>query len=145
MGQRIFFVGAPVAIERGHSTIDQFLDVMAFSTEADRSNAVAAALTVMLRNFWEGAKPLIAVTASKSHAGKDTIIDFAAGRTPHASLSHESVDWAFQKNFASLVHNDPTLGLVNVESVRADGRDAKIQSAFLERLLTLTLHKSGIA
>src|SRR5579884_1501328 len=43
---------------------------------------VALALTVMLRNFWPGAKPMGVVTATKSHAGKDTIIHFAAGSIP---------------------------------------------------------------
>ena len=83
--------------EIAHSTdaIDKFLDVMAFATTADRTNVVAAALTVMFRNHWPGAKPVILATASKSHAGKDTIISFAVGVEKQTSISYQSTDWGW--------------------------------------------------
>jgi hypothetical protein len=98
--QRIFYVGPAPTCEPSMDAVTRFLDVMAFAGDADRTNAVGAGLTVMLRNQWPGAKPLLAVTSTKSHGGKDTVIDFAAGRTPHASVSYERQDWALQKNFA---------------------------------------------
>lgn len=136
IGDRIYFAGQQVAAETDHEAISRFLDVMEFASEADRTNAVAAALTVKFRNHWAGAKPLIAVTSSKSHGGKETIIDFAAGRTPHTSLSHEKQDWALQKNFAGVIHQNPEIGLLNFENVRLDGQDRTLSSSFLERFLT---------
>ncbi len=116
--------------------MNRFLDVMAFASASDCTNAVAAALTVMLRNFWPGGKPFVVVTSTKSHGGKDTVIDFAAGQTPHSSVSYERTDWALQKNFVSLVKHNPDLGVVNIENVRLNGKDEKLASAFLERFLT---------
>jgi hypothetical protein len=46
---------------------------------------------VPLRHRWPGAKPLPAVTSTKSHSGKDTTIEFAAGTAPTVSVSYESV------------------------------------------------------
>ena len=134
--QRIFYVGPAPACEPSMDAVTRFLDVMAFAGDADRTNAVGAGLTVMLRNQWPGAKPLLAVTSTKSHGGKDTIIDFAAGRTPHASVSYERQDWALQKNFASLVCHNREIGLVNIENARLNGKDDRLESAFLERFLT---------
>ena len=37
---------------------------MEFATNADRTNAVALALTVMLRYLWPGAKPIGIVTST---------------------------------------------------------------------------------
>jgi hypothetical protein len=117
-------------------TITRFLDVMAFETVADRTNAVAAAVTVMLRNFWPGGKPMVVVTSTKSHGGKDTIIEFGCGRTPHTSISYERQDWALQKNFSAMINFNRDLGVVNVENVRLDEGRTFVRSAFLERLLT---------
>ena len=135
-GERIFYVGPVPEVSASMDTINRFLDVMAFEGEADRTNAVAAALTVMLRNLWPGGKPMVLVTSTKSHGGKDTIIDFACGRTPHTSVSYEYQDWALQKNFAAMIKHNPDLGVVNVENVRIDGGRTFVRSAFLERLLT---------
>jgi hypothetical protein len=44
-GNRILFTGNPVEPIPSLNTINSFLDVMAFETEADRTNAVAAALS----------------------------------------------------------------------------------------------------
>jgi hypothetical protein len=135
-GMRYLYAGPDAWVERQPEAINRFLDVMAFATAADRANAVAAALTVLLRNHWPGAKPLVAVTSTKSHGGKDTIIHFAAGTTPKTSISYESTDWAFQKAFVAAVKHRPHLGVVNVENARLDARGRYIASGFLERLLT---------
>ena len=71
---RYLYMGDAPTVRPTLDRINAFLDVMAFETNADRTNAVAAALTVMLRNHWPGGKPIVLVTATKSHAGKDTVI-----------------------------------------------------------------------
>ena len=62
---------------------------MAFATNADRTNTVAAALTVMLHRHWPGQKPVIRVTANRSHSGKGTVSDFFRGSVPKADLLYE--------------------------------------------------------
>jgi hypothetical protein len=109
---------------------------MAFDSEADRANAVAAALTVMLRNHWPGGKPILAVTATKSHAGKDTVIAFAAGIDGSVSISYQSTDWALERSFVGAVDHCPGAGLIVVENVRLGRRDPFIASAFIERFAT---------
>jgi hypothetical protein len=88
-GGRIFYVGNGADISHDCDAINRFLDVMAFESDADRTNAVAARLTCAMRNLFAGGKPLIAVTATKSHAGKDTTIAFAAGAQRLMSVSYQ--------------------------------------------------------
>ena len=145
IGHRVFQIGPAAEIPPTLEVIKPFLKVMAFASESDRTNAVAAALTVMLRNFWPGAKPMVVVTSTKSHGGKDTVIEFATGQTEHASISYEVADWALQKNFAALVKQNPDIGVVTIENVRLKG-DQEFSSAFLERFVTdaqPVLHSTG--
>jgi hypothetical protein len=135
-GQRVLHRGEPPWVEPEPVAIKKFLDVMAFSRNADRTNALAAALTVLLRNHWPGGKPCLVVTSTKSHGGKETVVQFAAGTTRHVSISYESTDWAMQKAFVSAVKHDPEIGLVDVENARLDRSQREIRSAYLERFLT---------
>jgi hypothetical protein len=135
-GQRILHIGEEPWIEPNHDCIARFLDAMAFATEADATNAVGAALTVLLRNFWPGGKPCLIVTSTKSHAGKETIVSFAAGLTRVASISYEQADWALQKAFVAAVKHEPEIGLVDVENTRLDRGQSEIASAFVERIIT---------
>ena len=117
-------------------TINKFLDVMAFDTPADETNAVAAALTVMLRNFWPGGKPIILCTATKSHAGKDTAICFAAGTHRSVSISYQPTDWAVERSFVGAVKFNPDTGVVVIENARLGQKDTCIASAIIERFAT---------
>ena len=73
------------------------------TTTADKTNAVAAALTVMFRTSGPVASPSSSsCTATKSHAGKDTAICFAAG-------THRSVSISYQP--CVLDHTTPVSGL----------------------------------
>jgi hypothetical protein len=129
-------IGEEPWIEPKHDCIARFLDAMDFATEADSTNAVGAALTVLLRNFWPGGKPCLIVTSTKSHAGKETIIDFASVSTRRVSISHERADWAVQKAFVAAVKHQPEIGLVDVENTRLDRGQSEIASCFLERFVT---------
>ena len=134
-GQRVLYYGEKPWIKLTHDRIDRFLDVMPFATEADRTGAVAAALTVLLHNHWPGGKPIIAVTASKSHAGKDTIIEFASGIYPHVSISYQKPDWPLERALVGAICHDRGVVLINVENARL-GRETHISSAYLERFAT---------
>lgn len=135
-GFRILYTGGNAEVSNSLGTIRSFLEVMGFDTEADRTNAVAAALTVILRNFWPGGKPVIVVTATKSHAGKDTVIAFATGVAKSISISYQATNWAIERSFVGAVRTTPDAAVITVENARLDGRDQFIASAFLERLAT---------
>lgn len=135
-GHRILYLGDSPCAERSLDVIPRFLDVMAFATPADRTNAVAAALTVMLHDHFPGGKPLLAVTANKSHAGKETIIVFAAGSKRMTSISYQSTDWALERAFVGAITKSPDTVIVDVENARLGQRDRCIASAFLERFVT---------
>ena len=109
---------------------------MAFETEADRTNAVAGALTVLLRNHLPGGKPVLIVTANKSHAGKDTVITFAAGTAGSISISYQATNWAVERNFVGAIKSNPDVGVVVIENARLDRGDRFLASAFLERFAT---------
>ena len=136
LGQRVYHVGEPAAIAPGLDTINRFLDVMAFASNADRTNAVAAAVTVMLRNRWPGAKAIILVTSTKSHGGKETNITFATGSAGSVSVSYQATDWAFERSFVGAIKTAPNTGVVVIENARLDRCDQYIASAFIERFAT---------
>ena len=91
-GHRILHVGRSADISQGRDAIERFLDVMTLETDADRANTSGAALLVMLRNFWPGGKPIIIVTSTKSHGGKETVIHFVGVSTSIVSIDYEEAD-----------------------------------------------------
>jgi len=138
-GKRVLYVGPEPEVGDGLETVNAFLDVMEFATPADRTNAVAAALTVMLRHHFLGEKPLVQITATKSHAGKGTVTEFVRGSVPKADILYESIDWPMQAQFQRQVRLDPDLGVIVLDNVRLDsagGRGKFIRSAFVEGFVT---------
>jgi len=135
---RILYLGLPTSPAKGFSTITKFLDVMEWESNADRTNAVAAALTVLLRHHFPGGKPLVLVTATKSHAGKGTIIEFIKGSATKADLLYQSIDWPMEKALQQQLIQHPETGVLNLDNVRIDssGRGKIIRSGFLESLVT---------
>ena len=138
-GDRILFTGEPVAPASTTETIDTFLDVMDFASNADRTNAVAAGLTCQLRRMWHGGKPAIIVTATKSHAGKGTVTEFIRGSLAKADILYETTDWPMQSQFHKLLKVDPDIGFIVFDNVRLDsagGRGKCIRSGFIESFVT---------
>lgn len=135
-GHRVLYTGKAAPVSDSLDRVNAFLDVMAFSSESDRSNAVAAALTVLLRSHWPGGKPILLVTATKSHAGKDTVILFASGVARQCSISYQATDWALERSFVGAVGQNPELAVVVIENARLAARDKRIASAFIERIAT---------
>ena len=132
---RIEYVGEEAVVSDDMDAVTSFLNVMAFETNADRTNAVAAALTATLHNHWPGGKPIVLVTATKSHAGKDTVILFASGIHKSVSISYQSTDWAVERSFVGAVKTSPDAAVVVMENART-GREKVIASAYFERLAT---------
>jgi len=135
----LLYVGPVVRVEEGIETIKRFLGVMDFATNADRTNTVAAALTVLLRHRWHGEKPVVVVTATKSHAGKGTITEFIRGTVAKADVLYESIDWPMQSQFQRQISQNPDIGMVYLDNVRLDsagGRARFIRSAFIESFVT---------
>ncbi len=135
-GHRILYVGDKPLVSEAMDTIKRFLGVMEWECNADRTNAVGAALTVMLRNQWPGGKPVLLATATKSHAGKDTTLAFAAGLAGSVSISYQATNWALERSFVGAIKTAPEAGMIVIENARLDRRDRFIASAFLERFAT---------
>jgi hypothetical protein len=139
-GRRLLYLGPTPRVGDRCETIKRFLDVMDFATPADRTNAVAAALTVQLLSHWPGHKPLVLVTATKPHSGKGTVSEFIRGSVAKADVLYESVDWPMQSQFQRLLALDPEVGVVCLDNVRLDssgGRARCIRSAWLESFVTM--------
>lgn len=134
----ILFLGQPVTVGKGIPTITTFLDVMEWQCNADRTNAVAALLTVPFRHFFHGGKPLILVSATKSHAGKGTLIEFVRGKTAKAEIAYEDKDWPMQRNLHEQLLQKPEVGVINFDNVRTDssGRAKLIRTGFVESFIT---------
>ncbi|KAA5537982.1 hypothetical protein FYK55_27965 [Roseiconus nitratireducens] len=135
-GHRYVYIGdEPLVIDLTDCT-DSFLDVMDFDSEADLANTIAAALTVMLWNHWPGGKPIFIVTASKSHAGKDTLILFASGLNGQCSISYQSTDWALERALVGAINYNSDARVIVIENARLDRRASSISSAIIERFAT---------
>jgi hypothetical protein len=138
-GERVLYVGPEPEIADSTATIEQFLDMMDFETNADRTNAIAAALTVVLRHRWLGEKPLILVTGTKSHCGKGTVTDFIRGSVAKADILYERNDWPMQSQLQRQLHLNPDIGMIVFDNVRTDsagGGDKFIRSGFIKSFVT---------
>ncbi|MHB9081975.1 MAG: hypothetical protein ACYC3X_31305 [Pirellulaceae bacterium] len=139
LGQRILYLGPEPHIADSTATIELFLKEMFFASDADRTNTVAAALTVLLHRHWLGQKPMILVTANRSHSGKGTITIFICGPVPKADLLYQEKDWPMRSEFHRQLQCNPEIGVVLFDNVRCDssgGRDGFIRSAFIESFVT---------
>jgi hypothetical protein len=134
-GLRYYFAGGEGPVYTQPEMIRLFLSVIPFKTDADRTNTVAAALTVLLRNLWPGEKPMFPVTANRSHAGKGTVVAFIRGHCVAEQVTYEGTDWAFRKSVAILFQLRPDLDLINIDNIRLDRKGEVIKSGFLEQLL----------
>ena len=135
-GQRVLFVGTEARICESHETIARFLDAMPFASNADRTNAVAAALSRKLRRLFPGGKPIVVVTANKSHAGKGTIIMFVAGNDRTTVVAYQATDWALERAIVGALNLHPDTALLNIDNARLDSKTAFISSGFVEGLIT---------
>lgn len=135
-GHRFFYVGGEPAIIPNREATERFLDAMDWASNADRTNAVAAALTVQLRNHWPGGKPVLVVTANKSHAGKGTVIQFATGEAVKTVISWQSTGWPVERAAVGALNHRPDTGVLVLDNARLDVRDRQIASQFVERLAT---------
>jgi hypothetical protein len=137
-GDALLYLGPAVTTAKNTDTIRKFLDAMQWASNADRTNAVAALLTVPFRFRFPGGKPLILVTASKSHSGKGTLVEFIRGKTTKVELLYEDKDWPMQKVLHQQLIELPQAGIINLDNVRTDssGRAKLIRTGFLESLIT---------
>jgi len=135
-GNRIYYTGEEAEIADGMDAMNVFLTVMEFESMADRTNTVAFALTVMLHNHWLGGKPIAVVTATKSHAGKDTIIDFASGPARSCSVTYEAADWALKQDFVRALKEAPETVVMVIGNARLQRRNSFIASQWVEHFAT---------
>ncbi len=119
-------------------SIPRFLDVMDFDSEASRTNAVAALLTIPFRFHFPGGKPLVLISATKSHSGKGTLTEFIKGGCPKSEILFEAIDWPMQRQLHEQLVQKPEIGVLSFDNVRTDsaGRTKTIRSAFLESFIT---------
>jgi hypothetical protein len=138
-GSQVYYVGeAPLCATR-FERLEQFLSVMQFATNADRTNFVGAMLTMPLRRHWPGEKPLIFITSTRSHSGKGTLTECLRGGIPKAEISYQSKDWPMQNQFYQQVQAESDIGVVVIDNVRLDssgGGATFIRSAYWESFLT---------
>jgi hypothetical protein len=138
-GNRVLYVGDAQTTSPTLETLERFLKVMPFASNADRTNLVAAGLTVPLRRLWPGEKPLVLITSTRSHSGKGTLTECLRGTIPKADILYESLDWPMQSQFQRQLQSEADIGVVVFDNVRLDssgGRARCIRSAFLESFLT---------
>jgi hypothetical protein len=134
----IFYLGPQIIPAQGLDTINTFIDVMPWQGNADRTNAVAALLTVPCRYHFSGGKPFVFVAATKSHAGKGTVIDFIRCGTMKAEFTYQDKDWPMQKDLHEQLLQRPEIGVISLDNVRTDssGRARVIRTGFLESFIT---------
>jgi hypothetical protein len=134
----VLHLGPSAVIGKGLALVNQFLDVMEFDGNASRTNAVAAALTVLFRHHWYGAKPLVLVTANKSHSGKGTLCNFLAGDCAKADILYQTRDWPMEQALQKQLMERPETGVIIFDNVRlgSAGGGTQIRSGLFESFIT---------
>jgi hypothetical protein len=118
--------------------INRFLDVMEFDSNASRTNAVAAFLTIPWRRHFPGGKPFILVSADKSHSGKTTVCEFMnIDQTATARIEYDpQKDWPMQNQFYVQLMQRPEIGIISFDNVRTNNQAKTIRSGYLESFVT---------
>jgi hypothetical protein len=134
----VLYLGEPVSTAKDMQCINRFLDVMHWDSNASRTNAVAAFLTVPFRRHWPGGKPFILVQANKSHAGKTTVCEFInIDQTATARIEYDPAkDWPMQNQVAEQLRQRPEIGIISFDNVRTNNHAKEIRSAYLESFVT---------
>jgi hypothetical protein len=133
----VLYLGPAPAVSESLEFTSRFLDVMEWAGNADRTNAVAAALLVHLRLLWPGSKPVVLITATVSGAGKGTVMKYAAGNVRRANILYENLDWPIQRQLQPQLNTHPDVGVITSDNVRTDSSQSReIRSGFLEGFIT---------
>jgi hypothetical protein len=134
----VLHLGPMAQVGEGLSTVNAFLDVMEFDGIASRTNAVGAALTVLFRHHWYGGKPLVLVTANKSHSGKGTLCNFIAGECAKADILYQNRDWPMEQSLQKQLAERPEIGTIIFDNVRigSSGGGTHIRSGLFESFIT---------
>jgi len=134
----VLYLGAEVAVGEGTATIEEFLSVMEFDGNASRTNAVAAALTVLFRHHWPGGKPMVLITANKSQSGKGTLMNFIRGSCPKVDIRYQNKDWPLEQSLQRQLQKRPEAGVITFDNVRlgSAGGGREIATALFESIIT---------
>jgi hypothetical protein len=133
----VLYLGPAPTVSESLEFTNKFLNVMEWAGNADRTNAVAAALLVHLRLLWPGGKPVVLITATVSGAGKGTVMKYAAGTVKRANILYENVDWPIQRQLQPQLNAHPDVGVMTSDNVRTDSSHSReIRSGFLEGFIT---------
>jgi len=134
----VLHLGPAAQVGKGLANVNAFLDVMEFDGDASRTNAVAAAVTVLFRHHWYGAKPLVLVTANKSHSGKGTLCNFIAGNCAKADILYQNRDWPMEQSLQKQLTERPDCGVIIFDNVRlgSAGGGTHIRSGLFESFIT---------
>jgi hypothetical protein len=134
----VLYLGPAVRIGEGTSTINKFLDVMEFDGNPSRTNAVAAALTVLFRQHWPGGKPMVLITANKSQSGKGTLMNFIRGSCPKVDIRYQNKDWPLEQSLQRQLQKRPGAGVIIFDNVRlgSAGGGREINTALFESIIT---------
>lgn len=136
----ILYLGPAVESVHGTAVIEQFLKILEFDSDASRTNAVAAALTVLFRYHWPGGKPMVLITANKSQSGKCTLMNFIRGRCPKVDIRYQNKDWPLEQSLQRQLQKRPEAGVITFDNVRlgSAGGGREINTALFESIITDT-------
>jgi hypothetical protein len=134
----VLHLGPAAAVGRGLETTNRLLDVLEFDGGASRTNAVAAALTVLFPHHWCGAKPLVLVTGTKSHSGKGTVGMFIAGGCARVDILYQNRDWPMEQSLQRQLTERPETRVIVFDNVRlgSSGGGREIRTGLFESLIT---------
>lgn len=130
---KIFYVGSDIAPISSLETIEEITKDFLFKDKASLCNFVAILLTVILRNKYQGDKPMAALTGNRPGLGKSLSAKVASiiadGKEPESTSFHFGSE-ELEKQIGARVTNRDVLLIDNVKSSKP------IESMILERLIT---------
>lgn len=135
---RVYYEGSEIPILAGTERLDRYLDVVNFMRASDRAAAVAAMLSVLLKPWFAGAKPMVAVVGNQPAVGKSSLaraIGHVEGDRSDA-IGWSSREEELEKQLGTVFARGSQV--VTIDNVRPDPRrrDAAIGNTTLESLVT---------
>jgi hypothetical protein len=134
---RIYYAGPLIRPRSDTSYLDVLLKDFCFQTEGDRTNYLAVLLTAVLIPHFIGSKPAALFNGNQPELGKSILAQIISilrdGRMAETATYNPN-DEEFEKRLCAIVLGGATT--IIIDNAKAKGRNARLDSACLERLLT---------
>jgi hypothetical protein len=133
----IYYAGKEIVPRDDCSYLNTLLRDFCFRTDADRTNYIGLLLTTLLMPQFIGSKPAALFNGNQPELGKSILaqmVSILRDGKPTETVTYDPDDQEFEKRMCAVVRGGATTLII--DNVKGKGRNAKLESACLERSIT---------